>query len=185
MRETIVEKLPLPLMYLEPEDEEAELSVSSVVIEPEVSRTDRSIARRASLQILYELDTTGHSVSAVMDSHFLEVADSSAVRPVIRRLVHGVLENKLALDGIIQEYAPEFPVNQVAVIDRNILRMAIYEHQLQRRHTPVPVIINEAVQLARRFGAEHAPGFVHGVLGSLTSEEQADAATDSLEAEYA
>ena len=185
MRETIVEKLPLPLMYLEPEDEEAELSVSSVVIEPEVSRTDRSIARRASLQILYELDTTGHSVSAVMDSHFLEVADSSAVRPVIRRLVQGVLENQLALDGIIQQYAPEFPVSQVAVIDRNILRMAIYEHLLQQRHTPVPVIINEAVQLARRFGAEQAHSFVHGVLGSITSQEAETAPTEATQAQPA
>ncbi len=183
MGEREIDVLPLPLMHLGPEEEE--LSIFSEVIEPEVSRTDRSIARRASLQILYELDTTGHSFAAVMDSHFRESADSAAVRPVIRRLVQGVLENKLAIDAILQEYAPEFPVNQVAVIDRNILRMAIYEHLLQQRHTPVPVIINEAVQLARRFGAEHAHSFVHGVLGSITSESQDDEPAEAIEAEGA
>ena len=60
----------------------------------------------------------------------------------------------------------------MAVIDRNILRIAIYEHLIQRRNTPVPVIVNEAVQLARRFGADNAHSFVHGVLGALTDDEE-------------
>ncbi len=156
-------------MYLQPEDD-VDFSITSELIEPELSRTDRSIARRASLQILYELDTTDHSLAAVMDTHFSACADSWQVRPVIRRLVQGVLGNKLAIDAMLQDYAPEFPIDQVAVIDRNILRMAFYEHLMQGRHTPVPVIVNEAVQLARRFGAENAHSFVHGVLGALTAD---------------
>ncbi len=155
-------------MHLQPEEDD--IAVTSELVEPEISRTDRSIARRASLQILYELDTTDHSLAAVMDAHFFASDESRQVRPVIRRLVKGVLENKLTIDAMLQEYAPEFPIDQVAVIDRNILRMAFYEHLMQRRHTPVPVIVNEAVQLARRFGAENAHSFVHGVLGALTAD---------------
>lgn len=168
MSDSIRVELPLPLMHLQPE--EADIAITSELVEPQISRTDRSIARRASLQILYELDTTDHSLAAVMDAHFHESADSRQVRPVIRRLVQGVLQNKLAIDAMLQEYAPEFPIDQVAVIDRNILRMAFYEHLMQQRHTPVPVIVNEAVQLARRFGAEHAHSFVHGVLGALMAD---------------
>ena len=170
MNEIARADLPLPLMHLEALEDD--MSITSEVIEPPVSRADRSIARRASLQILYELDATGHDLAAVMDAHFLESAESVAARPIIRRLVNGVLENRLAIDAILQEYAPEFPVDQVAVIDRNILRIAIYEHLIQRRNTPVPVIVNEAVQLARRFGADNAHSFVHGVLGALTDDEE-------------
>lgn len=168
MSDSIRVELPLPLMHLQPEEDD--IAVTSELVKPEISRTDRSIARRASLQILYELDTTDHSLAAVMDAHFYASGESRQVRPVIRRLVQGVLENKLAIDAMLQEYAPEFPIDQVAVIDRNILRMAFYEHLMQQRHTPVPVIVNEAVQLARRFGAEHAHSFVHGVLGALTAD---------------
>ena len=171
MSDSIQVELPLPLMYLQPDDD-VDFSITSELVEQELSRTDRSIARRASLQILYELDTTSHSLAAVMASHFYESADSRQVRSVIRRLVQGVLENKLVIDAMLQEYAPEFPINQVAVIDRNILRLAFYEHLMQQRHTPVPVIVNEAVHLARRFGAENAHSFVHGVLGSLTAEAE-------------
>ncbi len=184
MDDSIRVELPLPLMHLQLEEDD-DIAITSELVEPEVSRTDRSIARRASLQILYELDSTDHSLAAVMDAHFTESADSRQVRPVIRRLVQGVLENKLVIDSMLQEYAPEFPIDQVAVIDRNILRMAFYEHLMQQRHTPVPVIVNEAVQLAHRFGADHAHSFVHGVLGSLLVDTAQEAPAAEPEAEGA
>ncbi len=144
--------------------------ITSEVIEPELGAADRSIARRASLQILYELDTTDHDMKAVLEVHMTERPEAYAVRQIIRRLVGGVIEHKAAIDVILQQYAPEWPINQVAVVDRNILRLAIYEHLLQNRETPIPVIINEAVQLAQLFGADQSHSFVHGVLGAITAE---------------
>ncbi len=145
-------------------------TITSEVVDPGPSAADRSVARRASLQILYELDTTDHELADTLEAHFMERPEAYAVRQHIRRFVNGVIANRTTIDGILQEYAPEWPVDQVAVIDRNILRIAIYEYLLQKRKTPIPVIINEAVHLAQVFGAEHAHGFVHGVLGAITTE---------------
>ncbi len=157
--------------------------ITSEVITPELTNTDRSIARRASLQILYELDTTEHTFAAALAAHISEKPQAQAVRQVIRRIVEGVLQNREQIDAILQRYAPEWPIDQVAVVDRNILRIAVFEYLLQKRKTPVPVIINEAVHLAQLFGAEHSHSFVHGVLGALTSETEPeqDYAVDGVE----
>jgi N utilization substance protein B len=80
--------------------------------------------------------------------------------------VNGVLTHQTVLDGFIHEHAPEWPIEQMAYIDRNILRMAIFEFAIDGR-TPVKVAINEAVELAKRFGSDSAPRFINGVLGGL------------------
>ncbi len=144
--------------------------ITSEVINPQAVAADRSLARRASLQVLYELDTTAHSFADVLAAHLAERPETKAVRPIVRRLVDGVVTNRADIDALLQRYAPEWPIDQVAVIDRNILRIAVFEHLLQKRRTPIPVIINEAVHLAQLFGAEHSHSFVHGVLGAITSE---------------
>ena len=146
-------------------------SITSVIVEPAQNSADRSIARRASLQILYELDTTRHPVGSVISAHIQERPEAYGVRQIIRRIVAGVYAHREAIDLLIQRYAPEWPVDQVAIVDRNILRIGVYEHLLQERNTPVPVIINEAVHLAQLFGAENSHSFVHGVLGTITSDE--------------
>jgi N utilization substance protein B len=87
-----------------------------------------------------------------------------------RDLVQGVSEQREQLDLLVGRYAPEWPVDQIAIIDRNILRMAIYEI-LMRNDTPVKVAINEAVELAKEFGSDSSGRFVNGVLGSLVSTE--------------
>jgi len=150
-------------------DPEADVITSELVM-PEIGRADRSVARRASLQILYELDTTDHDMYDVLAAHMAERPEAYAVRQVIRRIVGGVMACRDNIDAILQEYAPEWPIDQVAVVDRNILRMALYEYLLQKRETPIAVIINEAVHLAQLFGADHAHSFVHGVLGAITAE---------------
>jgi len=83
-------------------------------------------------------------------------------------LVTGVVGNHAALDRLIQEFAPEWPVEQMAIIDRNILRMAIFELVVSQQ-TPLKVAINEAVELAKLYGSDSAPRFVNGVLGTLAS----------------
>jgi N utilization substance protein B len=89
----------------------------------------------------------------------------------VRRLVIGVTRHRDQLDNLIQHYAPEWPLDQVAIVDRNILRMAIYEYAVQTT-VPVGVIIAEAIELAKLFGSESTPRFVNGVMGSLASDDQ-------------
>jgi N utilization substance protein B len=84
-------------------------------------------------------------------------------------LVTGVLKNRDNLDEVIARHAPEWPLDQIAIIDRNILRIAIHELS-QEKKLPVKVVINEAVEIAKLFGAEGSPRFINGVLGSITDE---------------
>ena len=158
-----MDNYPFELENFNPDEDK----ITSEVIEPEFGSADRSIARRAGLQILYELDTTAHPFEVALDDHIHARPESRAVRRLIRAIVAGVLAHRDAIDELIQQYAPEWPVAQVAVIDRNILRIAIFEYLLQKRNTPSLVIINESVHLAQIFGAENSPGFVHGVLGAM------------------
>lgn len=85
-------------------------------------------------------------------------------------LVNGVLDNQRHLDKIIQQYAPEWPLEQVAVVDRNILRMAIFEFAIFKE-TPIKVAINEAIEVAKEYGSESAGRFISGVLGTLSNHE--------------
>jgi N utilization substance protein B len=80
------------------------------------------------------------------------------------------LEHKTRINTLISRYAPEWPLDQIAVIDRNILRIAIYELIVDPA-IPVKVAINEAVELAKTFGSESTPRFVNGVLGTMTARE--------------
>ncbi len=84
----------------------------------------------------------------------------------LRQMVMGTLEFADALDRFIAELAPEWPVDQLAIVDRTILRLALWEFAVSSE-TPLKVAINEAVEIAKRFGSESSPRFVNGVLGSL------------------
>lgn len=130
----------------------------------------RPQARRLALQVLYELDCTRHAVGDVMNERLSADAVGEEARNFASRLVLGVLQHKDKLDVLIHRYAPEWPLDQIALIDRNILRIAIYELALESS-TPVRVAINEAVELAKTFGTESTPRFVNGVLGTLAARE--------------
>jgi len=159
-----MEDYPFELENFDPQVDE----VTKEVIEYQPETTDRSIARRSSLQILYEIDSVKHPFKLVLQAHLDERPESQAVKRFIVTIIKGVLAHQQQLDEVIQQYAPEWPVEQIAIIDRNILRIAVYEFAIQQR-APVPVIINEAVHLAQVFGAENAHSFVHGVLGALSA----------------
>ena len=120
------------------------------------------------LQALYEIDSTRHPVGTVLDHRLAEDPLPPEGEAFARELLTGVLEHRVELDEMIQRYAPEWPVDQMAVIDRNVLRIAIYEFSISRM-TPVKVAINEAVELAKLFGSDSAPRFVNGVLGALVA----------------
>lgn len=113
-------------------------------------------------------DATGiardnHSETAVRVHRLVKYLEAE---PHILRLSHGVVASRERLDAILQTYAPEFPINQVAIVDRNILRLALYEIGIEAQ-TPTSVAIDEAVNLAQLFGAEGSPRFVNGVLGTI------------------
>jgi len=130
------------------------------------SGDDRSMARRVALQVLYEADSGHHLAPFILARHLDERQPTEAVREHIQWIAVGVSENQASIDSIIQMLAPEFPLDQVAIIDRNILRIAIFEFGVDGR-TPTGVAIDEAVELAKLFGGDGSPGFVNGVLGSL------------------
>ena len=130
----------------------------------------RRKARSLALQALYEIDCASHAPDEVIAARLEEQPLTADLEAFARRLVLGVLEHAPDLDGLIHRHAPEWPLNQMAVIDRNILRLAIWEFVVDGE-TPTKVAINEAVELAKLFGSDSAPRFVNGVLGVLAAQE--------------
>jgi transcription antitermination protein NusB len=142
------------------------------IVEHDEPETERSLARRIALQALYEVDSAHHGAVEVVARHAQGHKDvTTKVRNYLGELVTGVMENQTRLDKVIRHYAPEFPLEQVAIIDRNILRMAIYEFGIASK-VPVGVAIDEAVELAKLFGAENTHRFINGVLGTLADDEE-------------
>ena len=150
-------------------DPEQDDIIAHEVIDPPEPATKRSSARRTALQILYELDITNHHEEEVIARQLRSVPASTTQQNYVQHLVTGVQARQTDLDEILQEYASDWPIDQVSVIDRNILRLALFEFGLNDK-VPVSVSIDECVQLASIFGAENAPGFVNGVLGALDSD---------------
>jgi N utilization substance protein B len=128
----------------------------------------RHRARRIALQALYEIDVTQHPSGQVLAARLADEKPplSHETADFARDIVHGVVLYQTQLDDIIARFAPDWPVDQIAVIDRNILRMALWETGLAG--TPLKVAINEAVELAKEFGADASPRFINGVLGAST-----------------
>lgn len=141
------------------------------VVEHPEAATERSAARRIALQVLYEIDCAHHPIGEVLTSRLQEEIVSRKSEKYVRRLVQGVVENQSTLDSFIQRYASEWPLDQVAIIDRNILRMAVFEFSIQKT-TSVSVIIAEAIELANLFGAEGSTRFVNGVLGAMVANDE-------------
>lgn len=132
----------------------------------------RHQARIVALQALYEIDCTNHAPAVVLEQRLATTRLPKAAADFTRHLVHGVLKHQAVLDHFIHRHAPEWPLEQMAYIDRNILRIAIFEFAVDG-HTPVKVAINEAVEVAKAFGSDSAPRFVNGVLGTLVDYTEA------------
>jgi N utilization substance protein B len=128
----------------------------------------RRKARTIALQALYESDCSTHKPNEVLDRLLQEKALPVEAADFTRSLVNGVHKNKKNIDDVIRRFAPAFPVEQIAPIDRNILRLAIFEVLFDNR-VPVKAAINEAVELAKSFGSDTSQKFVNGVLGSVAA----------------
>lgn len=113
------------------------------------------------------MDTVGHPLDETMARVAEETSASSEVQRFARELVQGVLINHERIDQIIRKRAPAWPLEQIPPIDRNILRVAIYEVVIDNK-VPMRAAINEAVELAKDFGGETSPKFINGVLGSIS-----------------
>jgi len=131
----------------------------------------RRQARMLALQTLYEYDSVRHDANAVLRRHAEERHLPPRVVEYAGELVAGTLDHLDALDALIQEKAPEWPIAQMARIDKNILRLAIYE-MLYNTAVPAKAAINEAVELAKLFGSDTSSRFINGVLGAVLVADQ-------------
>lgn len=130
----------------------------------------RTRARSAALQALYEIDLVDHPVETVLNERITEADLDDTLSEFVRQIVYGVWPMVATLDQFIAEHAPEWPLDQVAIVDRNILRIALWEFAVFCK-TPIKVAINEAVELAKAYGSDSTPRFVNGVLGSLANRQ--------------
>ena len=128
----------------------------------------RTRARSAALQALYEIDIIGHPPGEVIQERVVDAELDPNLAEFATHIVSSVWPIVDILDQFIAEHAPEWPLEQVAIIDRNILRIALWEFAVYGK-TPIKVVINEAVELAKVYGSDSTPRFVNGVLGSLAN----------------
>ena len=129
----------------------------------------RRQARALALQALFEIDSVGHDATLVLTRRGEDESLPPDGGEFTQALAQGVIEHRARLDVQIAKYAPEYPVDQLAIVDRNILRMALYELQ-HDPDVPIKVAVNEAVELAKIYGSDSAPRFVNGVLGAFLQE---------------
>jgi N utilization substance protein B len=130
----------------------------------------RTRARALALQVLYEIDIANHPPADIFKLRLEEAPLTDELSEFARQIIFGILPLTQTLDQLIAKYAPEWPLEQIAAIDRNILRMALWEFAVFRE-TPLKVAINEAVELAKLYGSDSAPRFINGVLGALAEHQ--------------
>lgn len=134
----------------------------------------RHLSRSVAMQSLYEWDFRGRKeemLSEIVERDIKEFAAGMEDTAFIRDLVSGVIERIADLDKIIEKAAPQWPLEQIATVDRNVLRIGLYELLFgKREEVPPKVAINEAIELAKSFGGESSGKFVNGVLGTVYRE---------------
>jgi len=131
--------------------------------------SNRHLGRTIAMQALYQYDfrkNVPEALAEIISHSISEFAPTYDDPDFIRELIDGVLGRQAEIDGIITHYAPEWPIEQITVVDRNILRIGVYELKWVP-NIPSKVAINEAIELAKTFGGESSGRFVNGVLGAI------------------
>jgi N utilization substance protein B len=135
---------------------------------------NRHLSRSIVLQTMFEWDLNAidrKDIIAVLDRNIDEFAPNKTDRPFMEKLLDGVLGKQPELDLVIEKAAPEWPIDRISPVDRNILRLGLYELLFaERSEVPAKVAINEAIELAKQFGGENSSRFVNGVLGAVYKE---------------
>jgi N utilization substance protein B len=130
----------------------------------------RRRSRILAFQVLFESEQHEQKVAETLDRRIDESDLDASARSFVRELVEGVTEHRPAIDEVISRYASAFPLEEMAPVDRNVLRLAIYEVLFDNRRAPLRVAINEAVDIAKGYGSESSGRFVNGVLGAVALE---------------
>ena len=135
---------------------------------------NRHLSRSIAMQSLYEWDFRGSdtaNLETYINQNSSEFGPGLEDNSFIRQLVEGVVKNQTKIDQIVAKAAPEWPIDQIAMVDRNVLRLGIYELLFgDYKEVPPKVAINEAIELAKSFGGESSGKFVNGVLGTIYRE---------------
>jgi len=133
----------------------------------------RRRSRIIAFQALYEADQAEHPLPAVLGRHLAEAELGAQASAFVEQLVRGVDARRTEIDAMIAERASAFPLTAMAPVDRNVLRLALFEICFDNQRAPLAVVINEAVELAKGYGSESSGRFVHGVLGAIAGRQQA------------
>lgn len=131
----------------------------------------RSRARAVAMQALYELDATSHDLETVVRRRLEGDSTPDEIATYASHLIQGVIADRAEIDALIQNAAPQWPLDQMSRVDKSILRLAIYE-MLREADLSPKVAINEAIELAKRFGHDSSPKFVNGVLGTIERHQR-------------
>ena len=135
---------------------------------------NRHLSRSIVLQTLFEWDLNEvdkKEVIDILDRNIEEFAPNKTDKPFMEKLLNGILSKQTELDLVITKAAPEWPIDRIAPVDRNILRLGLYELLFsERSEVPAKVAINEAIELSKQFGSENSSRFVNGVLGAVYKE---------------
>jgi transcription antitermination protein NusB len=140
----------------------------------------RHLSRSIAMQSLYEWDFNGKKpelLDQIVEKNIKEFGPGLENADFVRQLIKGVLEHMPKIDKIIEKAAPEWPIEQVTIVDRNVLRIGLYELiYAKKEEVPPKVAINEAIELAKTFGGESSGKFINGVLGTVFKEIDPEAA---------
>ena len=128
----------------------------------------RHQARELALKVLFQLEGTGDEVDDVLSYHASENGAGEEIANFARQLVDGVIANQVKLDSILSEASEHWKLDQMAKVDRIILRIAVYEIAIDRR-VPTKAAINESIELAKTFSGDEAGRFVNGILGRVAA----------------
>ena len=129
----------------------------------------RRKAREFALQMLFQWDITRDHIDTIAASFWSNHEESATVKDFAAQLATRTIEHVEEIDAIIRKHAEHWRLDRMAVVDRNILRMATQEF-LYDKETPKTVVINEAIEIARRFSAQESPQFINGILDSIKKE---------------
>ena len=135
---------------------------------------NRHLSRSIAMQTLFEVDFNNYDskkAKEILERNLREFAPGLEDTSFTKKLVEGILKNKEKIDKIIEKVAPEWPLHQIAVVDRNVLRLGLFELLFEKKEeVPSRVAINEAIEIAKTFGSESSGRFVNGVLGTVFKE---------------
>ncbi len=138
----------------------------------------RHKAREYALQMLYQAETAGVPIAEVISHFWAEREVPEEVRSFAQKLASGAAESLPEIDALLSSNLDNWRLERLAIVDRNVLRLAVYEF-LHEADTPSVVIIDEAIEIAKRFGGEDSGQFVNGILDALRKELEAEGAARS------